>query len=138
MIGRSDDQVNEEQHPATDSVFSRSPDHRIIRLREVVLMTFLKTRFKLGKELTTKDLEHLAGLSTVYGIRGLSFEGQDLIVEYDASRVHEAEVLAKVRCTGVPVEPQQAIPAGAFDYTGEFRDFAWPTEGLTPVNQKVK
>jgi len=65
-------------------------------------------------------------------------EGQDLIVEYDASRIHEAEVLARVRCTGIPVEPLQPIPAGGFDYTGEFHDFTWPTEGLSPVNQKAK
>jgi hypothetical protein len=101
-------------------------------------MTFLKTRFSLKKELTTKDLENLSRLSTVYGIRGLSFEGQDLIVEYDASRVHEAEVLANVRGTGIPVEPLQPISMGGFDYTGEFRDYAWPTEGLSPVNQKAK
>jgi len=101
-------------------------------------MTFLKTRFNLKKELTTKDFERLSRLSTVYGIRGLSFEGQDLIVEYDASRIHEAEVLARVRSTGIPVEPLQPIPAGGFDYTGEFHDFAWPTEGLSPVNQKAK
>jgi hypothetical protein len=101
-------------------------------------MTFLKTRFSLQKELTTKDLENLSRLSTVYGIRGLSFEGQDLIVEYDASRVHEAEVLAKVRAAGVPVEPIQPISMGGFDYTGEFRDYAWPLEGLSPVNQKAK
>jgi hypothetical protein len=101
-------------------------------------MTFLKTRYKVKKELAPKDFEHLAQLSTVYGIRGLSFEGRELIVEYDASRVHEAEVLAKVRGTGVPVEPLQAIPPGAFDQTGEFRDFAWPTQGLSPVNQKAK
>ena len=101
-------------------------------------MTFLKTRFSLKKELSTKDLENLSRLSTVYGIRNLSFEGQDLIVEYDASRVHEAEVLAKVRSTGVPVEPLQPISMGGFDYTGEFRDYAWPTEGLSPANQKAK
>jgi hypothetical protein len=101
-------------------------------------MTFLKTRYKLGRELTTKDYEHLSKLSTVYGIRGLSFEGQDLIVDYDASRIHEAEVLSKVRCTGVPVEPMQEIPAGAYDHSGEFRDFAWPTQGLSPFNQKAK
>ncbi len=101
-------------------------------------MTFLKTRFSLKKELTTKDLENLSQLSTVYGFRELSFEGQELVVEYDASRVHEAEVLARVRCTGVPVEPLQPIPQGGFDYTGEFRDYAWPMEGLSPVNQKAK
>ena len=101
-------------------------------------MTFLKTRFSVQKELTTKDLERLSQLSTVYGIRELSFEGQNLIVEYDASRIHEAELLSRVRCTGIPVEPLQPIPAGGIDYTGQFHDFAWPTEGLSPVNQKSK
>src|SRR5579862_9482611 len=101
-------------------------------------MTFLKTRFNLKKELTTKDLECLSKLSTVYGFRALEFEGQVLAVEYDASRIHEAEVLAQVRKTGVPVEPMQPIPEGGFDYTGQFRDFAWPTVGLSPVNQKAK
>jgi hypothetical protein len=101
-------------------------------------MTFLKTRYILKKEPAPKDLEHLSLLSTVYGIRALSFEGQDLIVEYDASRIHEAEVLAQIRGTGVPVEPLQPIPVGGYDHTGEFHDFAWPTQGLSPVNQKVK
>ncbi len=101
-------------------------------------MTFLKTRYKLDKDLTARDFEHLSKLSTVYGIRGLSFEGRDLIVEYDASRLHEAEVLAEVRSTGVDVGPSRAIPEGAYDYTGEFHDYAWPTEGLSPVNQKAK
>ena len=99
-------------------------------------MTFLKTRYKLKKELTPTDFEHLSRLSTVYGIRGLDFEGQDLIVEYDASRIHEAEVLAQVRGTGIPADGLQPIPPGGFDHTGEFRDFAWPTQGLSPVNQK--
>ncbi len=101
-------------------------------------MTFLKTRFIVKKELTSKDLEHFSHLSTVYGIRGLSFEGHELVVEYDASRIHEAEVLACVRGTGIPAEPTQPILPGGFDYTGEFHDFAWPTQGLSPVNQKAK
>jgi hypothetical protein len=100
-------------------------------------MTFLKTRFKLEKELTPKELAHLSQLSTVYGIRGLAFEGQDLAVEYDASRLHEAEVLALVRGTGLPVEPLQPIPEGGFDWTGEFHDYAWPTQGLSPINRKM-
>ena len=101
-------------------------------------MTFLKTRYNVKKELTPKDWEHLSQLSTVYGIRGLSIEGHDLIVEYDASRIHEAEVLAQLRGKGIPAEPPQPIPQGGFDHTGEFHDFAWPTQGLSPVNQKAK
>ena len=101
-------------------------------------MTFLKTRYKLEKEPALKDLESLSRLSTVYGIHGLSFENQDLIVEYDASRIHEAEVLARVRGAGIPAEPLQPIPPGGFDHTGEFHDYSWPTQGLSPVNQKAK
>jgi hypothetical protein len=101
-------------------------------------MTFLKTRYKLKKELTPGNFEHLSRLSTVYGIRGLSFESQDLIVEYDASRIHAAEVLAQIRGAGIPVDPLQPIPPGGFDHTGEFHDFAWPTQGLSPANQKLK
>jgi hypothetical protein len=101
-------------------------------------MTFLKTRFKLTRELTPADLERLRQLSTFYGIRGFDFEAQDLVVEYDASRLHEAEVLARVRGAGIAVEPWQPIASGGFDYTGEFRDYAWPTAGLSPVNEKAK
>jgi hypothetical protein len=99
-------------------------------------MTFLKTRYTLKKEMTPKSLDCLSQLSTVYGIRGLAFEGDDLVVEYDASRIHEAEVLAQVRGTGISADPEQPIPLGGFDHTGEFRDFAWPTTGLSPVNQQ--
>ncbi len=101
-------------------------------------MTFLKTRYTLKKELAPQDLDRLSRLSTVYGIRGLSFEDCDLVVEYDASRIHEAEVLAHIRKTGVPANPQRPIPWGGLDYTGESRDFAWPTQGLSPANQKAK
>jgi len=99
-------------------------------------MTFLTTRYQLKRDLTPKDFEGLHSLSTVYGIRGIFPEGQFLEVEYDASRIDEAEVLALVRRAGIAVEPDKAIPPGSFDYTGEFRDFAWPTQGLSPVNQK--
>jgi hypothetical protein len=100
-------------------------------------MTFLTTRYRLEQNLTPKNFESLRRLSTVYGIRGLSIEGQRLELEYDASRFHEAEVLDQVRRAGIAVEPEKPIPPGAFDYTGEFRDFAWSTEGLSPANQKA-
>jgi hypothetical protein len=99
-------------------------------------MTFLKTRYRLARNLTATELEKLGKLSTMYGIRGLDFEDQTLVVEYDASRIHEAEVLAAVHKTGIPVAAEKPIPAGGFDYTGEFKDFAWPTSGLSPANPK--
>ena len=101
-------------------------------------MTFLTTRYRLAKPLTPKQLECLGGLSTVYGIRGLTLEGNNLVAEYDASRIHEAEVLAAVRGAGINAQPVKPIPPGAFDYAGEFKDFAWPTSGLSPVNQSQK
>ncbi|HZP02770.1 MAG TPA: hypothetical protein VFD30_21150 [Terriglobia bacterium] len=101
-------------------------------------MTFLTTRYRLARPLGTKDFERLSRLSTVYGIRGLDIQDQELSIEYDASRIHEAEVLAAVRGVGIPAQPQEPIPLGGFDHTGEFRDFAWPTTGVHPVNQKAK
>jgi hypothetical protein len=101
-------------------------------------MTFLKTRFRLTRNLDNKDLGIFGHLAAVYGIRGLAIDGDDLVVDYDASRVHEAEVLSTVRRFGLPVAPAQPIPAGAYDYTGEFKDFAWPTTGLSPANQRSK
>ena len=99
-------------------------------------MTFLNTRYRLARSLTSEELERSAALSTLYGIRGLDFEGQDLVIEYDASRIHEAEVLAAVRQAGIPVAEGKPIPLGGFDYAGEFKDYAWPTSGLSPANQK--
>jgi len=99
-------------------------------------MTFLTIRFQLQHDLTPQDFDRLQELSTVYGIRGLSFDGPVLLVEYDASRMHEAEVLARVRKAGITAEPEKPIAPGSFDSTGQFKDFAWPTEGLSPANKK--
>jgi hypothetical protein len=101
-------------------------------------MTFLNTSYRLAAPLTNKQLAGLSRLSTVYGIRGLSIEGDQLRVEYDASRIHEAEVLAAVRRAGINVQAEKPIPPGAFDHRGEFKDFAWPTTGLSAVNQQTK
>ena len=101
-------------------------------------MTFLKTHFRLTRVLASKDFQKFSRLSSDYGIRGLAMDRDELVVEYDASRIHEAEVLAALRRVGLPVAPTRPIPSGAFDYTGEFKDFAWPLTGLSPANQKQK
>ena len=99
-------------------------------------MTFLNTRYRLTRSLVGEEIERAATLSTIYGIRGVDFQGDELVIEYDASRIHEAEVLAAVRRAGLPVAAGKPIAPGGFDYNGEFKDFAWPTSGVTPVNQK--
>ena len=101
-------------------------------------MTFLDLRYRLRRPLGPKDLERMNRLYTVYGIRGFSVHDQELVVEYDASRIHEAEVLVAIRQVGITAQPEETIPLGGFDHTGEFRDCAWPTRGLNPVNQKMK
>jgi len=101
-------------------------------------MTFIKTRLHLASMPTSNDAKKLSRLSTLYGIRGFSIDGRDLVLEYDASRLHEAEVLAAVRRTGIAAEPAQRMPLGGFDHTGEFKDYAWPTTGLSPANAKQK
>jgi hypothetical protein len=101
-------------------------------------MTFVKTRFHLNHTLTPAELEKLSRLSTHYGIRGLTLEGENLVVDYDGSRMHEAEVLAAMRGVGIGVDPLQALAPGSFDYTGEFKDYSWPLTGLSPANQKSK
>ncbi len=99
-------------------------------------MTFLTTKLRLKRPLTATDMQRLGRLTTVYGIRNLALDDQTLTVTYDASRIHEAEVVAEVRKAGIPAAALQPIPPGGFDTTGEFRDFTWPTKGLSPINQK--
>jgi len=101
-------------------------------------MTFLTTRYRLAKALSSQELERLGRLTSVYGIRGVSIEDQVLVVDYDASRAHEAEVLAVISNAGIAVEPEKPISPGAVDHTGEFKDVVWPTTGLTPVNSGQK
>ncbi|MBZ5515346.1 MAG: hypothetical protein LAN62_11020 [Acidobacteriia bacterium] len=101
-------------------------------------MTFLTTSYRLVAPLTNRQLQSVSQLSTLYGIRGVAIEGDKLKIEYDASRIHEAEVLAAVRRVGINVHAEKPIPPGAFDHTGEFKDFAWPITGLSTVNQQAK
>ena len=101
-------------------------------------MTFLTTRYRLARNPSPKELERLSHLATHYGIRGVSIAGEDLLVEYDASRLHEAEVLGDVRRMGIDAKPENEIPAGSVNSGREFKDFAWPIAGISPANQSQK
>jgi hypothetical protein len=67
-------------------------------------MTPIELRLTLQRDLLLPELERLGRLSTVYGIRKVQTEGRDLLVEFDATRMSEAEVLSLVRGAGLPAE----------------------------------
>ncbi len=67
-------------------------------------MTTVEIRIKLQRTLELSEVEGLGRLSTVYGIRKMRADGQELLVEFDATRMNEAEVLSLVRGAGLPAE----------------------------------
>ena len=67
-------------------------------------MTTVEIRIKLQRTLEVSEVEGLGRLSTVYGIRKMRADGQELLVEFDATRMNEAEVLSLVRGAGLPAE----------------------------------
>jgi len=73
-------------------------------------MTFLTTRYHITQAITPRELEQLRRLMTAYGIRGVSLEGERLMIEYDASRICEAELLALLRKGGILVTREEEIP----------------------------
>ena len=67
-------------------------------------MTAVEIKIKLQRTLELAEVESLSRLSTVYGIRRMRADGQELLIEFDATRMNEAEVLALVRGAGLPAE----------------------------------
>ncbi len=68
-------------------------------------MTTLELRLKLRGALQPSEFEKLSRLSTVYGILKMRTEGQDLFLEYDATRMNEADVLSLIRGAGLAADP---------------------------------
>ena len=67
-------------------------------------MTTVEIRIKLQRTLELSEVESLGRLSSVYGIRKVRADGRELLVEFDATRMNEAEVLSLVRGAGLPAE----------------------------------
>ncbi len=101
-------------------------------------MTFLNTRYRLAGPLKSRELEGLARLSTVYGIRRLSLEGQVLLVEYDASRLHEAEVLAAVRGAGLKVSARETHSCWRVRLHGRVQRLCLANHGPQPCQSRQK
>lgn len=68
-------------------------------------MTKVQTTFKLFRALTDRDLEQISRVHTVYGMFAVRVapSGEDLFVEYDASRLSLKEVRGTLEEHGLPL-----------------------------------
>jgi hypothetical protein len=69
-------------------------------------MTKVQTTFKLARPLTEPDLLNIARIHSVYGFLAarLKPSGNELFVEYDASRLTPNDVRVSLEEHGLPVE----------------------------------
>jgi hypothetical protein len=74
-------------------------------------MTKVQVRFHLRKPLDDSDYQGIATAHAKYGILKITVEPglQDLMIEYDATRLRPAEVEAALAGAGIPVERTAAI-----------------------------
>jgi hypothetical protein len=68
-------------------------------------MTKVDATFKLSRALTDRDLESISRMHAVYGILAARVvaPGDELFVEYDASRLFPAEVRGTLEEHGIPL-----------------------------------
>ena len=76
-----------------------------IQVRIEGTMTAVEKRIKLQRTLKHSEIEALNCLSTVYGIQKLLVDKQEILVEFDATRMNGAEVLSLLRAAGLPADP---------------------------------
>ena len=72
-------------------------------------MTKVQIQFRLEKPLDSAAMASLAGTSSLYGILGLKLtpELDRLMVEYDATRLRQKDLVAALARAGVAVQPLQ-------------------------------
>ena len=67
-------------------------------------MTKVQRTFKLWRELNDEELRRLAHIHAVYGILAARLKGAtELFIEYDASRLSNAEVEGTLEENGIPL-----------------------------------
>lgn len=68
-------------------------------------MTKVDVTFKLSRPLNDDELKSIARLHSVYGMLAVRLQpsGQELFVEYDASRLAPKEVRSVVEQHGIPI-----------------------------------
>jgi hypothetical protein len=67
-------------------------------------MTKVQTTFKLTRELNDKELQSISRLHAVYGILVARVQpANELLIEYDASRLSASDVRGTVERHGLPI-----------------------------------
>ena len=68
-------------------------------------MTKVQTTFKLSRALDDKDFENISRMHSVYGMFATRVQppGDELFVEYDASRLSLKEVRGTLEQHGLPI-----------------------------------
>ena len=73
-------------------------------------MTACDVVYRFGKTPDGQVMRALDTMREVYGIRKISFEGQDKVrVEYDASRVKDPQVANLLRGAGMDIREKVAL-----------------------------
>jgi hypothetical protein len=72
-------------------------------------MTKVQIRFRLERPLDEQTLPRIASAHSVYGIMRVQVEPstQELVVEYDASRLKTEDVGAELKRRGMPIGPEK-------------------------------
>ena len=72
-------------------------------------MTKVQIRFHLDRPLDEQMMERMARAHSIYGIMRVQVEAssQEVVADYDASRLRAADVGAALRRGGIPVELQK-------------------------------
>lgn len=67
-------------------------------------MTKTQIRFRLERPLDEETMPRIASAHSVYGILRVQTSKQELVVDYDASRLRTEDVGAVLKRRGIPVE----------------------------------
>jgi hypothetical protein len=67
-------------------------------------MTKTQIRFRLERPLDEQSMPRIASAHSIYGIMRVQHLEQELVVDYDASRLRTEDVGAELKRRGIPVE----------------------------------
>jgi hypothetical protein len=68
------------------------------------IMTKTQIRYRLERPLNEELMPRVAAAHAIYGIMRVQVAGQEIIVDYDASRLMTGDVEAALKRVGIPIE----------------------------------